>query len=167
MKDQSFKNVAANADSTMNQTALSNPIIGYHTLDLLEGLKQSYWDTVNRIQEVKDITRIWEYQRNEKLKSLNERKAHIEFEFDAWSALVKEWVSEFPEQDYLYGVIVEEYYCNINNYVVGQKEPPKGSLKLQDILDEVLCEKTDKNKRASNFKARIRTIALNLIESKM
>ena len=53
MKDQSFKNVAANADSTMNQTALSNPIIGYHTLDLLEGLKQSYWDTVNRIQEIK------------------------------------------------------------------------------------------------------------------
>ena len=72
MKDQSFKNVAANADSTMNQTALSNPIIGYHTLDLLEGLKQSYWDTVNRIQEVKDITRIWEYQRNEKLKNLKE-----------------------------------------------------------------------------------------------
>ena len=164
MKDQSFKNVAANVDSTMNQTALSNPIIGYHTLDLLEGLKQSYWDTVNRIQEVKDITRIWEYQRNEKLKNLKERKAHIEFEFDAWSALVKEWVSEFPEQDYLYGVIVEEYYCNINNYVVGQKEPPIGSLKLQDILDEVLCEETDKNKSASNFKARIRTIALNLIE---
>lgn len=167
MKDQSFKNVAANADSTMNQTALSNPIIGYHTLDLLEGLKQSYWDTVNRIQEVKDITRIWEYQRNEKLKNLKERKAQIKIQFDEWSALVKEWVSEFPEQDYLYGVIVEEYYCNINNYVVGQKEPPIGSLKLQDILDEVLCEKTDKNKRASNFKARIRTIALNLIESKM
>lgn len=163
MRNQISK-VTVNTDSTMNQTALSNPIIGYHTLDLLEGLKQSYWDTVNRIQEVKDITRIWEYQRNEKLKSLNERKAHIEFEFDAWSALVKEWVSEFPEQDYLYGVIVEEYYCNINNYVVGQKEPPIGSLKLQDILDEVLCEKTDKNKRASNFKARIRTIALNLIE---
>lgn len=130
-------------------------------------MKQSYWDTVNRIQEVKDITRIWEYQRNEKLKNLKERKAQIKIQFDEWSALVKEWVSEFPEQDYLYGVIVEEYYCNINNYVVGQKEPPIGSLKLQDILDEVLCEKTDKNKRASNFKARIRTIALNLIESKM
>lgn len=166
MKDQSFKNVAANADSTMNQTTLSNPIIGYHTLDLLEGLKQSYWDTVNRIQEVKDITRIWEYQRNEKLKNLKERKAQIKIQFNEWSALVKEWVSEFPEKDALYGDIIVEYYCNINNYVVG-KEPLKGALKLQDILDEVLCEKTDKNKRASNFKARIRTIALNLIESKM
>lgn len=163
MKDQSFKNVAANVDSTMNQTALSNPIIGYHTLDLLEGLKQSYWDTVNRIQEVNDMTRIWEYQRAKKLENLKERKARIEFEFDEWSALVKEWVSEFPEKDALYGDIIVEYYCNINNYVVG-KEPLKGALKLQDILDEVLCEETDKNKSASNFKARIRTIALNLIE---
>ena len=163
MKDQSFKNVAANADSTMNQTTLSNPIIGYHTLDLLEGLKQSYWDTVNRIQEVKDMTRIWDEQRKEKLKNLNERKARIEFEFDEWSALVKEWVSEFPEKDALCGDIIVEYYCDINNYVVG-KEPLKGALKLQDILDEVLCEKTAKNKSASNFKARIRTIALNLIE---
>ena len=68
MKKQDLKNVTVNTDSTMNQTALSNPIIGYHTLDLLEGLKQSYWDTVNRIQEVKDMTRIWDEQRKKKLK---------------------------------------------------------------------------------------------------
>ena len=163
MKKQDLKNVTVNTDSTMNQTALSNPIIGYHTLDLLEGLKQSYWDTVNRIQEVNDMTRIWEHQRKEKLKNLKERKAQIKIQFNEWSALVKEWVSEFPEKDALCGDIIVEYYCNINNYVVG-KEPLKGALKLQDILDEVLCEETDKNKSASNFKARIRTIALNLIE---
>lgn len=165
MEKASNNNVTINQDFTTNQTTLSNPIIGNHTLELLEELKRLYWETVSRIDQVKGISRIWKYQRAEKLNNLNAGKAQIEVQFNFWCALVKKWVSEFPEKDAVYGDIIVEYYCDINNYVVG-KEPMIGALKLQDILDEVLCEKTDKNKTVSRFKDKIRRISVNQFESK-
>lgn len=158
--------ITLNTDFTTDQTTLSNPVIGSHTLKLLDGLKESFWDTVSRIERVKKATKIWDYQKTEKLNNLYTYKTQLESQFNFWSELVKKWVSDFPEKYELYGDIIVEYYCDINNYITGQKEPPKGALSLQDILDEFLYEETDKNKQANNFKAKIRKIALNLIESK-
>ena len=58
MKNQNLKNVTVNTDSTMNQTALSYPPIGYHTLKLLDGLRQSYNDASKRINKVRKNQRI-------------------------------------------------------------------------------------------------------------
>lgn len=153
MKDQSFKNVVANADSTMNQTALSNPIIGYHTLKLLDGLRQSYNDASKRINKIRENQRISESTKDKRIKNLEDWQNQLKSEFEFWAGIVKKWVSSFDEDNILYGYVIIEYYCNINNI-----------RKLHYITEDILCEDEDKNKASQNFQAKIRTITLNQIQ---
>ena len=147
--------VTVNTDSTMNQTALSNPSIGYHTLKLLEGLRRSYNDVGKKIPDVENLTRPMDYEKSRRLENLKKYREQILEEFNTWSELVKNWASEFPEKDALYGAVIIEYYCDIHNNV-----------SLKNIMEEILVEKEDKNKRSQNLQARIRSITLNQIQKR-
>lgn len=147
--------VTVNTDSTMNQTALSNPSIGYHTLKLLEGLRRSYNDVGKKIPDVENLTRPMDYEKSRRLENLKKYREQILEEFNTWSELVKNWASEFPEKDALYGDVIIEYYCDIHNNV-----------SLKNIMEEILVEKEDKNKRSQNLQARIRSITLNQIQKR-
>lgn len=129
-------------------------IIGYHTLKLLDGLRLSYKDAEKEIAKVKKLNRIWDYQRNERLSKLIKYQNSLKVEFDFWAELVKNWVSQFPEKNALYGDIIIEYYCDFDN--IGT---------LQDVIAEILCEEDDRNKASQNFQGKIRQISLNQIQN--
>ena len=122
-------NVTVNQDSTMNQITLSNPSIGYHILKLLDGLRQSYNDAGKRINIVRKNQRLSETTKNERIKNLENWQEQLKSEFEFWAGLVKKWVSNFDEDDILYGDVIIEYYCNIDNI-----------RKLNYITVDILCE---------------------------
>ena len=95
MKNQNLKNVTVNTDSTMNQTALSYPPIGYHTLKLLDGLRQSYNDASKRINKVRKNQRISNTTKDKRIKNLENWQKQLKSEFEFWAGIVKKWVSVF------------------------------------------------------------------------
>lgn len=153
MKNQNLKNVTVNTDSTMNQTALSYPPIGYHTLKLLDGLRQSYNDASKRINKVRKNQRISNTTKDKRIKNLENWQKQLKSEFEFWAGIVKKWVSSFDEDNILYGDVIIEYYCNIDNI-----------RKLNHITEDILCEDEDKNKASQNFQDKIRKITLNQIQ---
>lgn len=138
--------------------------MGPHILKFLDSLKESYWEADEKIKKIQENKSLFDYQKKERIKGLKKYQEEVEKAFNHLCVDVETWVSQFPEKDAKYGDIIVEYYCNIINYVPKKKEPLLGALSLQDILDEVLTENNDKNKRDSAFKARIRQINLNMIQ---
>lgn len=136
-----------------NHVTVNYPPVGYHTLKLLDGLRRTYWETDKEIKSVQKLTRPMGYEKNRRIQKLRSYQKQIEADFEFWSGLVKEWVSQFPDKDALYGDIVVEYYCDINN-----------TLSLQNIIEEILCDDDDRNKKASQFQAKIRQITLIQIQ---
>lgn len=141
------------------------PPMGPHILKFLDSLKESFWEADEKIKDVQENKVLLDYQKRERIEGLKNYQKEIEKSFNQLCECVKKWVSQFPEKDAKSGDIIVEYYCNIINYVPKKKEPPLGALSLQDILDEVLIEDGDKNKRDSAFRARVRQINLNMIQN--
>ena len=119
----------------------------------MDGLRQSYNDAGKRINIVRKNQRLSETTKNERIKNLENWQEQLKSEFEFWAGLVKKWVSNFDEDDILYGDVIIEYYCNIDNI-----------RKLNYITEDILCEEEDKNKASQNFQAKIRSIVLNQIQ---
>lgn len=141
--------------ATENCNATVNvPPVGYHTLELLEGLRKSYNNATKEIEKVENLTRPYDYQKIRRLENLRAYREKLKAEFDYQSELVENWVAKFPDKDAVYGDVIVEYYCDINNAVT-----------LREIIDEILIEDDDKNKKSNNFRAKIRTITLNQVQN--
>lgn len=144
-----------NAPKNLQSSTINVPLIGYHTLELLEGLRNSYNDSTKRINEARDLSKPYDYKIRKRIENLRQYREQIKTEFNYWSELVENWVAKFPEKYILYGDIIREYFCDLDNAV-----------SLQGIIDEILTEDDDKNKKSNNLRAKIRTISLNLIQEK-
>lgn len=156
-----LKNNETQTNAIQNSQSANHLPMGPHILKFLDNLKESFWEADEKIKDVQESESFLDYQKRERIEGLKNYQEEIEKAFNHLCVDVEEWVSQFPEK---YGDIIVEYYCNIVNYVPKKKEPPLGALSLQDILDEVLIEDGDKNKRDSAFRARIRTINLNMLQ---
>lgn len=114
----------------------------------------TYNDTTREIRRVGKLKEPMDYEKRARIENLKEYRSQILAEFEHQCSYVKKWVSKFPDKFALYGDIITEYYCDINNDV-----------SLQGIIDEILIEDDDKNKKSNRLQAKIRTITLNQIQN--
>lgn len=128
------------------------PPIGYHTLKLLDALRQSYNGAEKEIRRVQENKRLGNDKKIERIQNLRAWQKEIKSEFEFWAELVQEWVSKFNDEDILYGDVILEYYCKFHNV-----SP------LYYVLEDILCEDEDKNKDSQNFQSKIRQLVLNYI----
>lgn len=141
--------------TTENCNATVNvPPVGYHTLKFLEGLKMTFRDTNREISRVGKLKEPMDYEKCARIENLKKFRSQILAEFEHQRAYVEKWVSQFPDKYALYGDIITKYYCDINT-----------AFSLQDIIDEILIEDDDKNRKSNRLQAKIRTMTLNQIQN--
>lgn len=147
--------------TTENATTTSNPPIGYHTLLYLEALRITYDDTMNAIRDTEKLTRFSDYEISRRLVNLREYVKQVRKEFDHYSSLVEEWVSQFPDRDYEIGELILTYYCDIKNheslrYLIAENKGIDTDYKEND--EEI------KKVGVQNYQKRMRVISMNLVK---
>ena len=147
----------------INQTAdINNPPIGYHTLLYLEALRMTHDDTINAIRKTEELTRFSDYEISRRLANLQEYVKKVRKEFEYYSSLVEEWVSQFPDRDFEIGELILAYYCDIHNH-----ESLRYLIAENNGIDTDIDNNDEKIKKipVQNYLSRMRVITLNHVKN--
>lgn len=139
---------------TSNNESVTFPFsdfsVGYPLTRFMSALQQNYKDTEIRKNKIRQNLRLYDNAKKERLNSLTAYQEQLSKNFEICSFFLKNWVSQFPVEDKIFGDVLVDCYNTIN---------PKFSFE-QTVNNKLLMS-------SHNFLQKIRAIVIKMEETGM